>query len=413
MSQANPPTDSAVPEDLAVTGQAAAGTAGGARDTAGGTTASSRSAPRRRSGAAVSPGTAAQGTAGDPAAPVRIAVVGAGYWGPNLVRNARSCPHTELHAVVDLDVERARLVAGADPTVRVCGSVDQILADPAIEAVAVATPAATHLSVALAALRAGKHVLVEKPLASSWAEGRRLVEEADARGLALMCDHTYCYTPAVQRIRQFVIDGTLGDIQFVDSVRINLGLVQRDIDVLWDLAPHDLSILDFVLPEGCSPVAVAAHGADPIGSGRACVAYLTLQLPGGAIAHSHVNWLSPTKVRTTIIGGSQRTLVWDDLNPVQRLSIYDRGVDLKEADSLDVDDRRQMTISYRSGDMVAPALQEREALQLMMTEFATSIRQGRRPITDGLAGLRVLDVLEAASRSLEFQGAVVPLRKQR
>ena len=171
-----------------------------------------------------------------------------------------------------------------------------------------------------------------------------------------MCDHTYCYTPAVQRIRELVHSGVLGDLQFVDSIRINLGLVQRDVNVLWDLAPHDLSILDFILPEGCTPLAVAAHGADPIGAGQACVAYLTLQLPHGAIAHMHVNWLSPIKVRTTTIGGSNRTLVWDDLNPSQRIAVYDRGVDLADPAELDADDRRQAIVSYRSGDMVAPAL---------------------------------------------------------
>ena len=183
----------------------------------------------------------------------------------------------------------------------------------------------------MAALRAGKHVLVEKPLAATYAEGRQLVEEAERRGLTLMCDHTYCYTPAVTRIRELLHAGELGDLHYLDSVRINLGLVQRDIDVLWDLAPHDLSILDFVLPPDVRPVAVRAHGADPIGAGRACVGYLTLQLNTGAIAHVHVNWLSPTKVRTTIIGGSKRTLVWDDLNPTQRLAVYDRGVDVADA----------------------------------------------------------------------------------
>ena len=205
----------------------------------------------------------------------------------------------------------------------------------------------------------------------------------------------------------------LGDLQFVDSVRINLGLVQRDVNVLWDLAPHDLSILDFILPDGCTPLAVAAHGADPIGAGQACVAYLTLQLPGGAIAHVHVNWLSPIKVRTTTISGSRRTLVWDDMNPAQRISIYDRGVDLADPAQLDADDRRQAIVSYRSGDMVAPALPEKEALQGVMAEFSDCIRTGRKSATDGHAGLRVLDLLEAASRSLEFHGAVVPLRAGR
>jgi predicted dehydrogenase len=226
-----------------------------------------------------------------------------------------------------------------------------------------------------------------------------------------MCDHTYCYTPAVTRIREIVRSGDLGDLHFLDSVRINLGLVQRDIDVMWDLAPHDLSILDFVLPDDVQPVAVAAHGADPIGAGRSCVAYLTLELNTGAIAHIHVNWLSPTKVRTTMIGGSKRTLVWDDLNPTQRISIFDRGVDLTAPEELGAEERRDMLISYRSGDMVAPALGEREALRAMVEEYATAIRSGRAPLTDGRSGLRVLGILEAASRSLANQGERVEVAR--
>lgn len=342
-----------------------------------------------------------------------MAVVGAGYWGPNLIRNAQASPDIRLRWVCDLDEGKARRALGGYSTVRVTAALGDILDDPQVDLVAVATPAGTHAEVALAALEAGKHVLVEKPLADSYRAGERLVRRAAELGLVLMCDHTYCYTPAVQKIRELVHTGQLGDVQFVDSVRINLGLVQPDIDVLWDLAPHDLSILDFVLPDGCHPLAVAAHGADPIGAGRACIAYLTLQLTDGAIAHAHVNWLSPTKLRTTIIGGSKRTLVWDDLNPTQRISIFDRGIDLREADELRTDERRDAMISYRTGDMVAPALVEREALQGVLAEFVAAVREGRQAITDGEAGLRVLDVLEAATRSLEFRGAVVPLRSAR
>jgi predicted dehydrogenase len=345
--------------------------------------------------------------------PVTVAVVGAGYWGPNLVRNALQAQATRLTAVCDVDKPRAVALAGSFAGVEAVSDFDELLDDPTIEAVAIATPAHTHLEVAMAAIAAGKHVLVEKPLASSYAEGRTLVDAAQARGVVLMCDHTYCYTPAVQRIRDLVRGDVLGDLQFIDSVRINLGLVQRDVDVLWDLAPHDLSILDYILPDGCRPLAVAAHGADPIGAGHACVAYLTLQLPGGAIAHVHVNWLSPIKVRTTTIGGSNRTLVWDDLSPSQRISVYDRGVDLADPSQMDADDRRQAIVSYRSGDMVAPALPEKEALQGVMAEFARCIRTGSASATDGRAGLRVLDILEAGSRSLEFHGSVVPLRCDR
>jgi predicted dehydrogenase len=341
--------------------------------------------------------------------PIGVAVVGAGYWGPNLVRNFMASEAFHLLWLCDLDLGRARRVLGRYSTVGATEDLTTVLADDRVDAVAVATPAGTHLEVALAALRAGKHVLVEKPLAATYAEGLRLVTEAEERGLQLMCDHTYCYTPAVTRIREALHSGELGELHYLDSVRINLGLVQRDIDVLWDLAPHDLSILDFVLPDGVRPVAVSAHGADPIGAGRSCVAYLTLTLNTGAIAHIHVNWLSPIKIRTTIIGGSKRTLVWDDLNVTHRVAVYDRGVDVAAPDELGVDERRNMLVSYRSGDMVAPALTEREALGTMVAQFASTIHTGRPSLTDGHSGLRVLGILEAASRSLADGGAVMPL----
>ncbi|AXB46731.1 Gfo/Idh/MocA family protein [Amycolatopsis albispora] len=341
---------------------------------------------------------------------IGLAVIGAGYWGPNLVRNAQATPGLRLEYLCDLDVSRARQVLGDYSTVRASASLDEVLADDAVGAVAIATPAGTHLKVALAALEAGKHVLVEKPLAANLAEGRRLVEAAESRGLVLMLDHTYCYTPAVRRLRELVRGGELGDIQYLDSVRINLGLVQPDVDVLWDLAPHDLSVFGAILPDGVEPLEVAAHGSDPIGAGRACVAHLTIRLTGGAMAHVHVNWLSPTKIRTMVIGGSSRTVVWDDLNPSQRLSIYDRGVD-RRAD-LGAGEREQAIISYRVGDMVAPALTEREALRSVMAEFAGSIAEGRRPLTDGRSGLRVLALLEAASESLATGGTFVPVKTE-
>ncbi|GAA3593828.1 Gfo/Idh/MocA family oxidoreductase [Kineosporia mesophila] len=347
--------------------------------------------------------------------PIGLAVIGAGYWGPNLARNAHQSDALRLMAVVDRDPAAARKLAYRYAGVIASADLEGVLADPGIDAVAVATPAASHHAVASAAIAAGKHVLVEKPLAATYAEGLSLVEAAERRGVVLMCDHTYCYTPVVQRIREITHAGELGDIQFVDSVRINLGLVQPDVDVLWDLAPHDLAILDHVLPQRLRPLAVSAQAADPIGAGQACVGYLTLHLPGGAIAHAHVNWLSPVKVRTTLIGGSRRTLVWDDLNPSQRLSVYDRGVDLTDTTdttgSADADDRHRRQVSYRSGDMTAPALPEREALQGVMTEFSECIRTGRAPVTDGRSGLRLLDILEAATASLNTGGTAVSLRE--
>lgn len=340
---------------------------------------------------------------------IGLAVIGAGYWGPNLVRTALATPALQLEWLCDLDEKRAQAVLGRYTTVKVTTSAEQVLADPAVAAVAIATPAATHFDLVRAALEAGKHVLVEKPLTSSVSDGEKLAALAERSGLVLMCDHTYCYTPAVRRIRELISTGEIGDIQFIDSVRINLGLVQPDVDVLWDLAPHDLSILDFVLPDDVVPVAVAAHSSDPIGAGRACVAYLSVWLSTGALAHVHVNWLSPTKIRTTIFGGSRRTIVWDDMNPSARLMLHDRGVDRLPASSLAPDDRRQALISYRVGDVHGPALPEREALAAAVSEFATAITEHRAPLTDARAGVRVLKLLEAASRSADNGGIRIPV----
>jgi predicted dehydrogenase len=339
---------------------------------------------------------------------IGLAVIGAGYWGPNLVRTAQATPALRLEWLCDLDERRARRVLGSYTTVRPTASFEAVLADPGVQAVAIATPAATHFDLVRAALEAGKHVLVEKPLTLSVDEGRKLVDLAERSGLVLMCDHTYCYTPAVRKIRELVRGGELGSVQFVDSVRINLGLVQSDIDVLWDLAPHDLSIFDFVLPDGVRPISVAAHGSDPINAGRACVAHLTLRLSNGAMAHIHVNWLSPTKIRTTVIGGSRRTIVWDDLDPLHRVTVHDRGVDLIPREP---DRRREALISYRLGDIHVPALPEQEALRGVMAEFAAAIGESRPALTDGRAGLRVITLLEAASRSIESGGAIIPLEE--
>jgi predicted dehydrogenase len=341
--------------------------------------------------------------------PIGLAVIGAGYWGPNLVRTALATPSIQLEMLCDLNMERARSVIRDSSTVVVTDSYEKVLASEGVSAVAIATPAATHFELVRAALEAGKHVLVEKPLTPSVADGKKLVELARAAGLVLMCDHTYCYTPAVQRIRELIRDGQIGDVLFVDSVRINLGLVQPDVDVLWDLAPHDLSIMDFVLPDDVVPVAVAAHTGDPIGAGRACMAYLSIWLSNGALAHVHVNWLSPTKIRTTVIGGSRRTIVWDDMNPAGRIALHDRGVDKLANGHVGDDERRQALISYRTGDTLIPALPEREALMAVMAEFSGAIREGRLPLTDATAGLRVLSLLEAASLSASSHGTRVDL----
>lgn len=340
---------------------------------------------------------------------IGMAVVGAGYWGPNLVRTALATPGLRLEWVCDLDERRAKSVLGSYTTVRPTTSYEQVLTDSAVCAVSIATPAATHYDLVRGALEAGKHVLVEKPLTSSAADAEKLVALAADNGLVLMCDHTYCYTPAVRRIRELVRGGELGQVQFMDSIRVNLGIVQADVDVLWDLAPHDLSILDFVLPDDVTPVAVAAHTSDPVGAGCACLAHLSVWLSTGALAHIHVNWLSPTKMRTTVIGGSRRTIVWDDMNPPARLAIHDRGVDRAPLDPVTPAQRRHALMNYRIGDICIPALPEEEALMRVMAEFAAAIATRRQPLTDGAAGLRVLRVLEAASESAERGGDRVPV----
>ena len=245
---------------------------------------------------------------------IGLGVIGAGYWGPKLVRTALATPQFQLRWLCDHHQDRARATLGDQDGVRITTCSDNVLDDPAVAAVAIATPAGTHFELASAALQAGKHVLVEKPLSVTAAQSEELARLARQSGLTLMCDHTFCYTPAAQQIREIVRSGEAGEILFVDSVRVNLGLVQPDVDVIWDLAPHDLSILDFVLPDGTRPVAVAAQSADPVGTGRACLAHLYVWLSTGALVHVNVSWLSPTKIRTMTFGGTRRTIVWDDMD---------------------------------------------------------------------------------------------------
>lgn len=335
----------------------------------------------------------------------RVAVVGAGYWGKNLIRNFASSPHTSLVWVCDTDLDRCRATTAGFGSVKITSDLADVLADPAVDAVTIATPVASHAGIAEAALRAGKHILVEKPLARSVAEGRALVELADEMGRVFMTDHTFCYTSTVRHIRELFQEGEIGNLQYFDSVRINLGLVQPDVDVFWDLAPHDLSILLFVLPDEIRPTRVWARGADPLGIGKPSLGYVSIEFSNGALANIHVNWLSPVKVRTTIIGGSKKMLVWDDVNPAQRLSIFDAGVHLGD----DPEARRQLLVSYRSGDMVAPALREREALSGLVEEFAAAIVEEREPLTSGRDGLEVLEILSAVHESLAADGAGIAL----
>lgn len=334
---------------------------------------------------------------------IRVGVIGYGYWGPNLVRNFVEAEPTGVAMVCDSRPERLALVQGRYPGLAVTSDPAELIANPEVDAVVVATPVSTHFGFGMAALKAGKHLLVEKPLASTTEEGRRLVDEADKRGLTLMVDHTFIYTGAVKRIAELVSSGEMGRMYYYDSVRINLGLFQHDVDVLWDLAVHDLAIMDHVMPE--RPVAVSATGMAHVPGRPANVAYLTLFFNSSIIAHIHANWLAPVKIRRTILGGDRKMIVYDDLEPSEKIKIYDKGIQVTNTD----EDIHQLLVGYRSGDMWAPKLEGGEALRELVEHFAASIETKTAPRTDGRVGLAVLSCLEAATASLANKGRPVEL----
>lgn len=333
---------------------------------------------------------------------IKVAVVGCGYWGPNLIRNFVACPLTELAWVHDRDPQKMDKATRMYPGVKKAAALSDIINDAEVAAVAIATPVNAHFEIARACLEGGKHVLLEKPLTSSVAQGEALVRLARERGLQLMCDHTFCYTGAVRKIKEIIDAGTLGDILYFDSVRINLGLFQQDVNVIWDLAPHDLSILDFLI--NMQPTSVSAHGIAHTGNGIENIAYVSLRYLSDFIAHFHLNWLSPVKIRRTIIGGSEKMLVWDDLEPGETIKIFDKGISVKRDEE---EMRNRLLVSYRSADMYAPRVDDSEALAMMVKEFAEAIAHNRPALTDGEAGLRVLRILEATQRSIKADGANV------
>jgi predicted dehydrogenase len=335
---------------------------------------------------------------------ISVGVIGYGYWGPNLVRNFAETSGARVAWVTDIRPERLALVTARYPTVRVSQDYREMLRDPAVDAVAIATPVSSHFELGMAALAAGKHVLLEKPMASSSEEAIRLIADADSRGLTLMVDHTFVFTPAVQKMRELTRSGELGDIYYYDSVRINLGLFQHDVNVLWDLAVHDLSIMDFVLDR--QPVSVSATGLAHVPGTPENIAYMTMFFDGDLIAHVHVNWLAPVKVRRTLLGGNRRMVMFDDLETSEKIKVYDRGISLNSSQET----KYQMLIGYRAGDMWAPQLAIREALQAETAHFVECIANRRKPVTDGAAGLRVVRLLEAASQSMKSQGALVSIQ---
>ncbi|MEH2348503.1 MAG: Gfo/Idh/MocA family oxidoreductase [Nostoc sp.] len=334
---------------------------------------------------------------------INIGVIGYGYWGPNLVRNFVEMPGVQVRTVSDFNPELLTKVQSRYPTIQVTKDCRDIFTDPQIDAVAIATPVSTHFELALAALQAGKHVLVEKPMTTTSEQAMRLIEEAEKRNLVLMVDHTFVYTGAVRKMHDLIATNSLGDIYYYDSVRVNLGLFQHDVNVIWDLAVHDLSIMNYLLPS--QPYAVSATGISHVPGEPENIAYLTLFFEKNLIAHINVNWLAPVKIRRTLIGGSQRMIVYDDLEPSEKVKIYDKGITVNgNSESV-----YQMMIGYRTGDMYSPKLDMTEALKTEGLHFIHCIEQGDRPITDGEAGLRVVRILEAASQSLKQQGRLIEL----
>lgn len=331
--------------------------------------------------------------------PVRVGVVGYGYWGPNLVRNFAEIDGAEVVAICDLLDERLALARRRYPGARVTRAVSELFADPAIDAVVVATPVSSHFTLVRRALERGKHVLVEKPLAASVGECRELVEVARRSGLTLMVDHTFIYTNAVRKLKEIVDSGELGDVYYFDSVRMNLGLFQNDVNVLWDLAPHDISIILFLL--GRMPRRVSAIGVSHVNE-LEDIAYVNLRFDGNVLAHVHVNWLGPVKIRRIALTGSRKMIVFDDMEASEKVRVYDKGVSVVGSPQ----ELYRMLVQYRVGSMYSPAIENTEALRVECEHFLECVTTGRDPITSPEFGMRVVELLEAADRSLKEDGAV-------
>lgn len=333
---------------------------------------------------------------------VRFGVIGYGYWGPNVVRNLFSTEGAQLASVCDQSDKALARAQKAYPHAQFTKNADDILKSPDIDAVAVVTPVWTHYELAKKALENGKHVFVEKPFTSNSAQAEELIKLAEKKNLKIMVDHTFLFTGAVRKIREMVDQGVLGDLYYYDSLRVNLGLFQHDVNVIWDLAPHDLSIMDYVIKEEAE--AVVATGERHL-NGLEDVAFITVYFPKNVIAHVNVNWLSPVKVRTTLIGGSKKMLVWNDLEADEKIKIYDKGAQKTNGpESL-----HQVLVSYRTGDMWAPQVERTEALQVEMRYFVECIENNKTPFNDGHAGLRVVRMLEAANESVRNRGAAIKL----
>lgn len=333
---------------------------------------------------------------------INVGVIGYGYWGPNMVRNFYANKDAKVACVCDLSKERLNLVETNYPSVKATTDCKDIMKDPNIDALVICTPVSSHFPLAQEALENGKHVLLEKPMTATVEESEKLIDLAEKKNKKLMVDHTFLYTSAVRKMKEMVQKGELGDIYYFDSVRVNLGLFQHDVNVIWDLAPHDFSIMDYLLQK--DPEMVSAVGVCHLGD-LENIAYVTVQYPGNLLAHLHVNWLAPVKVRTTLIGGTKKMIVYDDMEPSEKVKIYDKGVSYSEKK----EDVYQMLVQYRSGDMLAPKLDSTEALKLVSKEFLDSINENRKSLTDAESGLKVVKLLQASTESMKNKGKLVKI----
>lgn len=337
---------------------------------------------------------------------IRVGIVGYGYWGPNIVRNFLEVKGTEVVAICDLSKDQLARAQARYPSIKCTTDFKSLLEDPSIDAITIATPVKSHFDLALEVLKAGKHLFLEKPMTETSTQAKRLIDEAKKRNLVLMVDHTFLYTGAVRKIRELVNQNELGKIFFYDSTRINLGNFQHDVNVIWDLAVHDLSILDYVLQD--FPIAVSATGASHVRGQPENSAFISLFFNNSTIAHINVNWLSPIKLRRTLIGGSRKMILYDDLEVTEKIKVYDKGVDIID----DPESVYQVLKGYRMGDMWAPNLSTKEALTLEIEHFIECIEKGAYPLTDGEMGLRMVQLLEAATQSMLQRGVPVEIGKK-
>ncbi len=337
---------------------------------------------------------------------LRVGIIGYGYWGPNLLRNFTELPDATVAAVADLSPKRLEAASRRFPSIKTTQYFQDIITDPEIDAVAVATPVSTHFELGMAVLKAGKHLWLEKPMTETSLQAEKLAGEAEKRSLTLLVDHTFIYTGAVRKMGEIVKNGGLGEIYYYDSTRVNLGLFQRDVNVIADLAVHDFSILDYLLNE--HPTAVSASGINHFPGTPENLAYITLFYDSGTIAHANVSWLAPVKVRQVLVGGSQKMITYDDLEPSEKVKVYDKGISFTD----DPKQIQEMRVGYRTGDMWAPKLDGAEALSVAARHFFSCIDTGETPITDGRLGLRIVELIEAASSSMGGRGETVHIRRR-